>query len=741
MSPSNKSKLIAVTLLCALLATGCSSKAADTTAAGASDAAASATTSASGAASAAAVKLASLNATELAGFSDKDEQTGWSADSSTTITLSASGASVDGTGAKADGGVVTISEAGTYVVSGTTTDGQLAVDAPEDADVHLVLNGVSITNNDGPAIYVKAADKTVVTLQEGTENAVNDGAPYADTSEDAPTAAIYSKGDMTINGTGKLTVQGNANDGITSKDDLKIIGGTIAVKAADDGIIGRDLLAVKDGSITIEAGGDGMKSTNDTETDKGNVAIVGGTFNITSENDGIQAAASLAIGGGTFDLVTGGGSAASTKSHQDEPPGGFGGHTGPGQGQDQGQEANTTSGTSGTSGTQDQPPEPPQGQVPDQASDQTQGGSQTQSQDSSSSSSSDTESSSAKALKATGDIAIADGKFTIDAADDAIHSKANAAIMGGQYTLSSGDDGIHAGSGLSISGGTIDIAKSYEGIEGIDIAISGGEIHLVASDDGVNVSGSAGSSAAGGQGGPGGGDGATDGVLAISGGYIYVDAVGDGLDSNGSVTMSGGTAIVNGPTNSGNGALDYNGTFEQSGGTLIAAGAAGMDQAPSDDSSQTAVHMTFPSTLDVGTLVTLTDSSGKAVVAYAPAKTFSSIVISSPDLKAGEEYSISTGGTSTGSATDGLYDGGSVSGSTKVVTFKLGDKVTYVNESGITTANTGGGFGGHGGGGRGMGGDRPARGTTGTTSSGQGTDASGQTATSGDSTTSSASQG
>ncbi|MDF2721598.1 MAG: carbohydrate-binding protein, partial [Paenibacillus sp.] len=186
---------------------------------------------------------------------------------------------------------------------------------------------------------------------------------------------------------------------------------------------------------------------------------------------------------------------------------------------------------------------------------------------------------------------------------------------------------------------------------------------------------------------------ASQGVLTISGGTIYADAEGDGLDSNGSIVMTGGTAIVNGPTKDGNGALDYDGTFKQSGGFLVAAGSAGMAQAPSEDSAQRAILMTFPSAMNAGILVTLTDSAGAAIATFAPAKTFRTIVFSSPSLKAGETYTISTGGTSAGSAKNGLYEGGATSGSAKVVSFTLGDKVTYVNQSGVTTGSTGGGRG------------------------------------------------
>ncbi|MBB3112834.1 hypothetical protein FHS18_004936 [Paenibacillus phyllosphaerae] len=664
MKKSNKGKLLTILLLSTMLAAaGCSSNTSTTESTVSVNTSTTATTAgtdqASTTANTADLQLAGQDVNEQADFEENDTLTAWSQDSSTMIALSASGASVTGEGAKAESGVVTISAAGTYVVSGTIADGQLVINVTEDDDVHVVLNGAQITNNDGPAIQVIEAGKVIVTLQEGTDNALTDGATYSDTSDEAPTATLYSKGDLTINGAGKLTVQGNANDGITSKDDLKIMSGTIVVKAADDGIVGKDLLAVKDGTITVDAGGDAMKTTNDTDADKGYIAIAGGTFDLTSVNDGIQAASSLLIGGGTFDIVSGGGSAKSTKTHQDDMRGGFG---------QQAQEQTTTTTTT-----------------------------------------EETESTSAKGLKATANVAITAGTFKIDSADDGIHSNANIAIAGGEYSVASGDDGIHSDTALAISSGTIQITKSYEGIESANITISGGDIHVVASDDGVNVGG--GNDASGAAG----GDmfAATDGMLTISGGYLVVDATGDGLDSNGNMVMTGGTALVNGPTNSGNGPLDYNGTFEQSGGTLIAAGSSGMAQAPSETSSQLAVMMTFPSTLEAGTLVTLTDSTGAVVAAFQPTKTFNSIVISSAALKSGENYTFSTGGTASGTATDGLYEGGTVSGSTKVVTFAMGDKVTYVNESGVTTANTGrGGFGG--GGGRGMGGgargERPAQG-------------------------------
>ncbi|SEM55795.1 carbohydrate-binding domain-containing protein [Paenibacillus sp. OV219] len=686
MKRLNSPKMISILLFSAILAAGCSSNdpniagssnttntavAAD---AGVETASASASAAQRAESSAAAIKLASEDVSKLAGFDENDALTGWSADSSTAIAFSGASASVSGSGASADRGVVTIKEAGTYVVNGAVSAGQLVVEAPEDAVVHLVLNGTQITNNNGPAIYVKEAEKTIVTLQDGTDNQVVDGATYVDTSEEAPTATIYSKGDLTFNGKGKLSVQGSAKDGITSKDDLKIMSGTFEVKSADDGIVGRDLLAVKDGSmITVAAGGDGMKTTNDADDkDKGYVAIAGGTFNIKSAKDSIQAASSILIGEGTFELVAGGGSAASTKVHEDDRMrGGFGQMQ---SGKDK--DAKVATGVSVKASADS--------------------GANVKSDTDSATAAAETEASGAKAIKAAVNVAIAGGSFKIDAADDAVHSNDNVVLAGGDYQIASGDDGLHADGVTSIAGGTVNITKSYEGIEGADITISGGDTHVTASDDGVNVGGGNDSS------GGGGGDmfSATDGMLTISGGYLYVDAAGDGLDSNGSAVMTGGTAVVNGPTENNNAPLDFNGNFVQSGGKLIAAGSAGMAQAPSETSSQLAVMMTFPSTLEAGTTVTLTDSAGAVIAVFQPSKTFRSIVISSPELKSGESYTISTGGTASGTPTDGLYDSASVSASTKVVTFKMGDKVTYVNESGVTTANSGG-FGGGPGGGRG----------------------------------------
>ena len=191
-----------------------------------------------------------------------------------------------------------------------------------------------------------------------------------------------------------------------------------------------------------------------------------------------------------------------------------------------------------------------------------------------------------KGIKAAAQLVLNDGIYTIDAEDDALHSNGNLAVNGGTYTLSSGDDGIHADSNVTISGGNTEITKSYEGIEGLSIDLAGGEMTVLASDDGLNAAG--GNDSSGAEGFRGGGDqfASTDGAyINIAGGTLRVNASGDGIDSNGDVTVSGGETYVSGPVNDGNGTLDYSGTAQVKGGIFAASGSSGMAQ--SFDSSST----------------------------------------------------------------------------------------------------------------------------------------------------------
>ncbi|QRQ80108.1 carbohydrate-binding domain-containing protein [Glutamicibacter protophormiae] len=226
----------------------------------------------------------------------------WDADAETRLTLADSGSLAEGANAAAvsvSGGTVRISAAGTYRVSGTLGDGQLVVDAPAKDPVRIILDGAQITSSTGPAILVNEADEVLLHLAQGSSNAVSDAPDYADTGADAPNAAIYSMADLAIAGEGALTVEGNYQDGIASKDGLVLDSGRVTVAAADDGIKGKDYVLVLGGNCTVTAAGDGISSTNDSDADRGWLHQYAGQLTVSAGDDGLKAQTALSISGGT----------------------------------------------------------------------------------------------------------------------------------------------------------------------------------------------------------------------------------------------------------------------------------------------------------------------------------------------------------------------------------------------------------------------------------------------------------
>lgn len=426
---------------------------------------------------------------------DDDTNSTWDASQSTQITLSGTTATVSGSGAEVSGSTVTITKAGTYVLSGTLSKGQILINATKDDLVRLVLNGVDITADTNAAIYAAVADKVVLILAEGKTNTVTDGTSYAyvDAEKEEPNAAIFSKCDLSINGTGSLIVNGNFNHGIATNDDLVIASGNLTVNAVNAALRGKDSVTILDGTFNLTSSeGDGIKSANDTDADKGWILIKGGTFNITAYNDGIQAYTTLEINDGSFNIITGGGW--------------------PGGSLKKGSHAVNNDGVVS-------PINP------------------------------STES--YKGIKSSGDVVINGGTFVISAYDDSVHSNADITITGGTLTLQSGDDGIHADGTVTINGGLIDVKNSYEGIEGAYINLNGGKISVYSTDDGVNVNNSSGLlTIAGGEIYiNASGDGIdTNGSAVMTGGTIYVDgptSSGDGaIDYQNQFTISGGTLIA-----------------------------------------------------------------------------------------------------------------------------------------------------------------------------------------------------
>lgn len=440
---------------------------------------------------------------DLAGTYDESE--------AVKITLSGKTAACNSSNVQIEDGVVTIKAAGVYVLSGTLTDGTIVVDAGDDDKVQLVLDGVSIMAADYAAIYAKNADKVFVTLAEGAGNSLTVSGDYVQTDDNNVDAVIFAKCDLTLNGTGSLTVKDNMGHGIVSKDDLVVTGGTYTIYSQDHCLNGKD-----------------------------SVRIADGTFNLSCDEDGIHA------------------------------------------------------------GNDDQQ----------------------------------------------------DGYVYIE---------------GGDINISVGDDALHAEGLLIITGGDIDVSKSCEGGEGYKILVTGGDIDVISSDDGFNAAG--GSSGSGDNhdgfgGGPGMGgvdmDADNDAYILITGGTININANGDGIDSNGCIGITGGSVYVLGPSDNGNGAMDYGICAAITGGEIVAVGGSGMAQGFGDESTQCSALVNFDEWIDAGETITLTDSDGKEVLSYKADKKFNSVVISTSDMKQGDNYTLTVGDqSSTFTLDDITYSEGS----------------------------------------------------------------------------------
>lgn len=217
------------------------------------------------------------------------------------ITLSGKTATCDSSNVQTEDGVVTIKEAGLYVLSGTLTDGTIVVDAGDDDKVQLVFDGVSITTVDYAAIYAKNADKVFVTLAEGSENSLTVSDDYVQTDDNNVDAVIFAKCDLTLNGNGNLTVKDTTGHGIVSKDDLVVTGGTYMIDSQDHCLDGKDSVRIADGTFTLTCDEDGIHAGNDDQQD-GYIYIEGGDIDISVGDDAMHAEGLLIITGGDIDI-------------------------------------------------------------------------------------------------------------------------------------------------------------------------------------------------------------------------------------------------------------------------------------------------------------------------------------------------------------------------------------------------------------------------------------------------------
>ena len=340
---------------------------------------------------------------------------------------------------------VEITKEGTYTLTGTISNGQIKVNV--DGNVKLILNGVTITNGSGPAIYIENGKVEVETV-EGTTNILEDGSSYSGYEDDV-NGVIFSKDDLILSGKGILKVTSNYEDAIVSKDDLKVTSGTYEIIAKDDALRGTESVEITDGEFNITSGGDAIKSTKEGDSEKGFVLISGGEFNITSEDDGISAQTNVVIKDGTFNIkTTGVNSSDAAKGIVAESLITI-----------EGGEINIDSGDDG--------------------------------------------------IHSNGNISITAGKITINSSDDGIHADGLVEIGGGDINItahegiegtyvkindgtiyiSASDDGINAGNKSSayqvtieINGGNITIAMGQGDTDGIDsngnIYVNGGTINI-----------------------------------------------------------------------------------------------------------------------------------------------------------------------------------------------------------------------------------------------------------------------
>lgn len=442
----------------------------------------------------------------------------------------------------------------------------------EKSKVVLVFENAEITSSKTAVINVVKAKKVTINLVEGSTNVCTDSSNYTD-----------------------FTDEDESNSTIFSKSDLYITGsGTLKINANyNNAIKSKDTLAIVDATLEITAKDDGIIGKDFVSIKNAKITINSNGDGIKSTNDEDEKLGYIIIDGSKLNITS----------------------------EEDGIQAETIVNITNSDITIKTT-----GEIAAKTNEMFKNKTTT----------TETDSTSSKGIKAVKEITINSGNITITSTDDSIHSNGYVIIKDGKIEISSGDDAIHADNNILINSGTINITKSYEGIESNYIKINNGKVSVIASDDGINVSGGN-SEGMMGEG--------TSGTVAdnarqliINGGTIYVKAQGDGLDANGSIVINGGDITVVGTTSNGNGALDYDQICNVNGGTLIVYGATGMWQNPSTSSTQYTIC--FGTSGNSGDKIILKDSNGNEIVNFEAENSYGAITISSPELKKGETYTL-----------------------------------------------------------------------------------------------------
>jgi len=504
-------------------------------------------------------------------FSSKDFEADYDENKSVLIKLEGNTATSSSEKVVIFENTVTINDEGTYILSGTFDDGMIIVDAEKKDKVHLVLNNVSVHSSASSPIYIRQADKVFITVASDTVNVLSNGGAFAALDENNIDAVIFSKEDLTLNGSGRLVISSPAGHGIVSKEELVLTGGIYEINSLYHGLSGEDSICIANAEVSITAGKDGIHAENEDDDSPDFIYIQTGTFHITSEGNGISASGQMLIDGGSFDMVCGEEKNDDNSRNVDK---------------------------------------------------------------------------SAKGIRADGNLIINGGSFNIASSDDAVHSDVSVIVGGGLFEIATGDDGFHADDIIRIYSADINITESYEGLEGLHVEVSGGNITLYAKDDGINAAGGNDRSGFGGRGNDNfAGDdeeNPQEGSIVISGGELHIKAEGDGIDANGTLSITGGRTLVCCTNKGYTSVLDFDKSGIITGGTFIGTGTSRMARGFSR--SKQGVVTAKTDMQAAGTAITLKDRDDNTVISeYVPEFDFSFVILSSPDIVSGNAYVLDVG--------------------------------------------------------------------------------------------------